>query len=323
MAQPAAKRLKGSHSAAPPASIERRAVLDCQLAPLRDKERELKAAEAELHRRQAELQRQIAPLQREREAVSGYLQLLGPSYSWSQPSYPEWAADIDFPSEPSILYAAQQRLAIAGIGSSRLGAACTLSSDIAEMVAFHIRGFDHEAEMERLEEDGVHAARAQFRPQTLPAAGEKPEATGFLIEGCPDGRDAECEESYPFLNDVYRLDEELFEGWPVLTNNWGYCCSQRSRSSAPWGDEWHLSCSFEGNRLAHIDDPAGPLPVGATTWNFRTSDGEWEPEFDDERTVTVTLLRTEAEVEAAEQRIIQRMHREALAATEAARAGGS
>ena len=103
MAQPAAKRLKGSHSAAPPASIERRAVLDGQLAPLRDKERELKAAEAELHRRQAELQRQIAPLQREREAVSGYLQLLGPAHSrWSQPSYPEWAADIDFPSAPSM-----------------------------------------------------------------------------------------------------------------------------------------------------------------------------------------------------------------------------
>ena len=153
MAGPPPKRQKPGGASAPAAPAEpaaassaiaivpasaRRAALDGQLAPLRDKERELGDLQAELeaefhrrlaelHRRQEQLQRQIAPLQREREAVSGYLQLLGPAHSrWSQPSYPEWAADIDFPSEPSILYAAQQRLAIAGIGSSRLGAACTL-----------------------------------------------------------------------------------------------------------------------------------------------------------------------------------------------------
>ena len=73
---------------------------------------------------------------------------------------------------PTTLLAAQRRLAMAGIGSARLGAGSILLSDIAEMVAHHVRGFDHEAEAAKVEEHGEKAAAAwlQFRPAALPAA---------------------------------------------------------------------------------------------------------------------------------------------------------
>ena len=51
----------------------------------------------------------------------------------------------------SLLEAAQQRLAFAGLCSARLGGEALLHvSDVAEMVAFHIRGFDHAAELAKV-----------------------------------------------------------------------------------------------------------------------------------------------------------------------------
>ena len=123
-----------------------------------------------------ELGRRIAPLQAQRDEVDGYLQL-----AHVQPSLVP--ADMPADAPPTILLAAQRRLAIAGIGSARLGAGSILPSDVAEMVAFHVRGFDHVAEAAKVEEHGEEAAaaRLQFRPP-LPAAGQKPEATGFQLE---------------------------------------------------------------------------------------------------------------------------------------------
>eukprot|EP01045_Picozoa_sp_COSAG04_P035313 COSAG04_NODE_8096_length_1024_cov_0.887568_1_plen_189_part_01 len=151
------------------------------------------------------------------EAAAGYLQLVNatPSPGAEEVPWKGLFGPVADPEPVTTLQAAQQRLAVAGICSARLGAATILLSDIAEMVAFHIRGFDHEAEQAKVADHGERAARArlQFRPRQLPAAGEKPEATGFLLEGHPQ----------PAFNGVYRLHSE-HEGWPVLKNANGMYC---------------------------------------------------------------------------------------------------
>ena len=76
-------------------------------------------------------------------------------------------------------------------------------------------------------------------------------------------------------------------------------------------DDWNLGSKSSGsNCAAHIDAKEGPLPVGAHTWRVHDGTDEWVY-----RTLTVTLLTTQAEVAAAEQR-----HKEAFAADSAARA---
>ena len=106
------------------------------------------------------------------EAAAGYLQLVNATPSPGAEAAP-WKGlfgPLADPEPVTTLQAAQQRLAVAGICSARLGAATILLSDIAEMVAHHVRGFDHFAESERIEQfgDDAEAARWQFRPRSFP-----------------------------------------------------------------------------------------------------------------------------------------------------------
>eukprot|EP01045_Picozoa_sp_COSAG04_P016189 COSAG04_NODE_1333_length_7187_cov_15.018764_2_plen_213_part_00 len=193
---------------------------------------------------------------------------------------------------------------MAGLGSSRLGAGSMLSSDIAEMVAFHVRGFDHLGEQAKVAKHGedAAAARLQFRPPTLPPAGQKPEATGILLEGHPE----------TLYCDVYRLHSE-HKGWPVLKSARGqFCYHYAMWTPNGWdfgstlANKWmfdtrHRIFTDRGPRVMPMGaadiKSEGPLPVGAHTWRcFARTDVE-------DRTLTVTLLRSEAEVVAAEQRI--------------------
>ena len=135
-----------------------------------------------------------------------------------------------------------------------------LSSDIAEMVAHHVRGFDHVAEAVKVEEHGAEAAaaRLQFRPRTLPAAGEKPEATGFLLEGI----EAQGE-PFTAYGGVYRVHPHQGRyGYPLLMNAAGMCCSagvlelDEIDGQRKWGldNDWmHIS-----DCVARIDAPDGP-----------------------------------------------------------------
>ena len=75
--------------------------------------------------------------------------------------------------------------------------------------------------------------------RTLPAAGKKPEATGFSLEGHTT---AAC-------NGVYRLHSE-HKGWPVLKNEHGSYCYRYTPS-----DKWFLSNELtpdEGRLLTKI-----------------------------------------------------------------------
>ena len=195
---------------------------------------------------------------------------------------------------PTLLRVAQQRLAIAGLGSARLGAASALSSDLAGLVAFYMRGFDHDAEGEKLKTYGTYSrpARLQFRPAVLPAAGQVPEATGFLLQGHPR----------PKYNGVYRLHDE-HKGWPVLKNTharYCYCCKLC----------WRLTDSHDKHShdwlAAECFSEEGALPVGENDWEvYDEENGIWET-----LTLTVTLLSTEAEVIAAEQRLKEALRAE-------------
>ena len=141
--QRGAKRKRGGASGAAavvPASVAKRAKIDAQLAPLRGQARdELQRKEDEMERRYAaeraalerryaeeravleredtELGRRIAPLQAQRDEVDGYLQLVH-----AQPS--PRPADLPADTPPTILLAAQRRLAVAGIGSARRHPIC-------------------------------------------------------------------------------------------------------------------------------------------------------------------------------------------------------
>ena len=138
-------------------------------------------------------------------------------------------------SPPTPILAAQLRLAIAGIGNGRLGAAVPLSTDIVGKIAVQIRGFDQPQERSKLQKFGEAAAgaRFQFRPP-LPAAGEKPQATGFLLEDHPIRK----------YNGVYRLISEN-EGWPVLRNEYGMHCYHQSTMMM-----WVLNPTFKPEAAA-------------------------------------------------------------------------
>ena len=166
------------------------------------------------------------------------------------------------------------------------------------MVAHHVRGFDHDAEAAKIVEHGAEAAaaRLQFRPP-LPAAGERPQPTGFLLEGHP----------LPEFSGVYRLESE-HEGWPVLRNGRGRFCYRYTRES-----QWRLSSRHrptEDRSNSNIDAPDGRLPTGQHLWRCCVD------KVFSSRTLTVTLLPTAAEVAAAEGRI--RQAQRALDATKAA-----
>eukprot|EP01045_Picozoa_sp_COSAG04_P039527 COSAG04_NODE_11128_length_729_cov_0.696825_1_plen_223_part_01 len=216
-------------------------------------ERRYAAERAALAREREELTNRVAPLQAQHDEVDGYLQLA--SCRSPRPCPPACPPGLPADAPPTTLLAAQRRLAVAGIGSARLGAGSILPSDIAEMVAHHVRGFDHFAEAAKVEEhgEGAAAARLQFRPAALPAAGQKPEATGFLLESHPK----------PDHNGVYRLHSE-HEGWPVLKNAKGRYCYRCVAT-----DKWFLRGEFkpdENSAVAYIVATEGPLPVGAHTW---------------------------------------------------------
>ena len=132
--------------------------------------------------------RPIAPLQTERDEVGGYLRR-----GAERPSrVPAWLPP-DAP--PTALLAAQRRLAMASLGSARLGAAAALPSDGVGLVAPHVRGFDLTAETRKARFGALaFSARAQFRQ----LSGMREAVVGMLIEGHP----------VPAFNGVYRVDSE-------------------------------------------------------------------------------------------------------------------
>eukprot|EP01045_Picozoa_sp_COSAG04_P027823 COSAG04_NODE_4155_length_2266_cov_1.691278_2_plen_465_part_00 len=210
---------------------------------------------------QRQLARQIAPLQEQRDVRGGYLRLVNERLT---PVPARLPAD----APPTALHAAQRRLAMASLGSARLGAAATLLSDVAELVSHHIRGFDLVAENAKARfGPRAFSARAQFRQ----LSGMREAVVGVLIEGHP----------VTGLNGVYRVDSE-HEGWPVLKNAGGVYCYRY-----PPKDQWFLSSHFtpdERKRNSYIVAKEGPLPAGAHTWRVR-DEGKWE-----RRTLTASLL---------------------------------
>ena len=125
------------------------------------------------------------------------------------------------------------------------------------------------------------------------------QAKAVSIEGHPDAD----------FNGLYTHDS-THEGWPVLKNaNAMYCFRH-----APH-DTWLLNNEFapDSDLAAAVVASQGPLPVGAHTW--LVYDGEWV-----DVTLTVTLLPTEAAVEATEQRQKEALAEESVTRAAVARA---
>ena len=129
------------------------------------------------------------------------------------------------------------------------------------------------------------------------------QAKGVSIEGHPR----------PQYNGLYTHDS-THEGWPVLKNASGMYCYRYTPL-----DQWFLRSKFtpdEGSCHTKIVAREGPLPVGAHTWRrWVGGDDGWQ-----DRTLTVTLLPTEAEALAAEQRMQAALEAEQAAIAAAARA---
>lgn len=301
-------------AAAPAPSVARRASLELELEPLkivaqnelasrRDEfEHEVARRRAEFDTEQAALDARIAPLQSELDRVDGYLRLVHALPSPMNFSTVWKSAPRIHPGRipATLLRAAQQRLAIAGLATARLGSASALSSDIAGMVAFYIRGFDHDTEQQKIDDygHGAHRARRQFCPALLPGAGQMPEATGFLLQGHPSRK----------CNGVYRLHGER-EGWPVLKNTHDNYCyhTERPHGIEYWalsdslpkkGDDLHFYYLSTFYQIEFSD--AGELPVGPNLWQLHPDGDDYDDEYPEEQMLTVTVLRAEAAVTAAE-----------------------
>jgi len=247
-------------AAAAPASssLSRVAALDGHLD-------DIAGQEAELRRRLEELARRRAPVQAERDELGGYLELVH-----AQPSpVPGYDHDLPADAPPTTLLAAQQRLALAALGHERLGAEGRVLFDLAGIIGPYVRGFDHFAEQAKVENQGYFgeeaaAARLQFRPP-LPAAGERPEATGFLLEGHSTRVDG-----------VYTLhSEEEEDGWPVLKNALGVKATVNPQNDEP---EWVLhdpgnkKPDEEDDNEAYAYSSTGLLPTGASQWEIPFTD---------------------------------------------------
>ena len=292
--EPAAKRPKTAAAGSPPAaaepaaaasaSVAALAALDAQIEPLQNEAAELERRIKELKKQRSKLNIQMAPLRSERQGIAGVLRLLADKPEMRPENleamyedeedetlreYYEW--DGPRVMAVSTLGAAHQRLAIAAVCHARLASTAAaesqhrieLSSDIAEMVAYHIRGFDHVAEAKKFEEFGSEAAEArqQFRPAVLPRPGGKPEVTGFLLEGHRD----------PKHNGVYRiLPEEEEDGWPVLRNAQGICCMNSKIDEL---DHHWDNAAREGRWCFRAQDVWGGL-YGEKTWSFGTDRGD-------------------------------------------------
>ena len=235
-------------------------------ASMRSEEDRLESTRQQLIAEQESAERQLAVLRFQRVIIGSYLQLVGGDVEW--PARRSWVPA----GEPlSLLEAAQQRLAFAGLCSARLGSEALLHvSDVAEMVAFHIRGFDHAAELAKVQRFGEQAARAraQFRPPP-PAAGQPPQPTGFTLEtgSCwsPPPPPAaplngiRYSPSIP-IDGTYLLLAE-HQGFPVFLSEHGiymYRCR----------DAWFLRSEFRPDELdcqAYIRCTDG-LPLGARSW---------------------------------------------------------
>ena len=100
------------------------------------------------------------------------------------------------------------------------------------------------------------------------------------------------------INGLYTHDS-THEGWPVLKNGRDRYCYRYTPT-----DQWLISNEFspdDDRCSANIVAEAGPLPVGAHTWQLGPSTlgtAGWEG-----RTLTVGLLISVSEVNAFERRI--------------------
>ena len=282
--EPAAKRPKPSAAepAAASASVAALAALDAEIAPLEDEAAEFDRRIKELKKQRSKLTKRVARLHSERQGIAGALRLLadkpelrpGDDIPWTSTlrEYYEWTSD-DAPV--STLGAAHQRLAIAAICHARLSSATT-----------HVLAYDPAAEQAKEGTFGPDAARARMHFRS-PAAAVKPEAVGFLLEGCPQA----------LVNGAYRLHSER-DGWPVLISQRRKYCSIITDAD-DGTNTWVFSDDPDDDDdgcYARINTQDGSLPLGACTWQ------SFADAYDDysDFTLTITLLRTEAELLAAE-----------------------
>ena len=178
--------------------------------------------------------------------------------------------------------------------------------------------------------------RAYYRPP-LPPPGEKPEAVGFELKGCPH-RLSDYDGVYRAQNDDFLNDalpwpaaqawREARAGFPVFKNAHGKLCYhvREPRHDERDTGAWRFSAPqdvaniFTGgftdiciDAVEWIGADACTLPVGANTFSIATrpdtgsdesqDDDDGEGDILDECELEVTMLRTEAEVLEAERRI--------------------
>ena len=222
-----------------------------------------------------------------RVTAPSYLQQLvaepSPAASWMHPDAP-----------PTPLEAAQRRLAVGMLLSERLGdeARHLYECDAIEAVGRRMLGFDHFAELEKLQSFGEAAAMARssivaaphcsgYATSGLVPAYDAP-PTGwqyFKADGCTVVQAGGLELSrHPvcLFNGAYRAVDER-DGWPVLQNEhgmWLFRVGPWARSRGDTGDSWRLSHEHtwdvdECNSYSISAD--GSLPVGDRSWH--TIDG--------------------------------------------------
>ena len=102
------------------------------------------------------------------------------------------------------------------------------------------------------------------------------------------------------VNGVYRREPSDHEGWPVLKNEQA---TYLYRHTVGFSNDWRASSDERGDWTEHSDcsayiaAPEGPLPIGPRTWKCWIDQYGWR-----DNVLTVTLLETEAEAAASEER---------------------
>jgi hypothetical protein len=220
--------------------------------------------------------------------------------------YPAAAATV---AKAALAYDLRRKTIDAAVASADARDATLVAADLAH------------AERERHTHDAAvaaKAAKAALALQQLPL--------GFALEGHPT----------PAYNGAYRKVSE-HKGWPVLRNGAGKFCYHYTPK-----DKWLLNsehtpgssyctshiASAEGPLLSgaqtwrcwHIASAEGPLPSDAQTWRCWDDDKLAElvgSGFDKiwvARSLSVTVLTTDAEAAAAERRIQEQIQMEAAKA---------
>ena len=198
---------------------------------------------------------------------------------------------------PTPLEAAQRRLAVAMLMSHRLSAEAyhVHEVDVAEQIGCRLLGFDHFAELGKLQRFGEEAANARSgvvpagrhnhydsaglikvgltTAREIPAvgwlwSGAVTQAAGIVLTGHTAILQADE------YNGTYRAVDER-DGWPVLQNEhgmWLFRPSAASGLSHRWFI-WREHTPAVDQCYSYIDAPDGSFPVGEQTWKVWERDG--------------------------------------------------